>query len=59
MKLLNNYIAESVGNRNFIKITGKEQTVVAFNQTQEKDEKDKKKKNKKGKYHFFHCVKTR
>ena len=37
MKLLNNYIAESGDNRKFSKISEKEQTGVAFTQTQEKD----------------------
>ena len=44
MKLLNNYISEIGTNRNFGKISGKEQMGVAFTQTQEKGEKGKKEK---------------
>ena len=53
MKLLNKYIVGSGKNRNFRKISGKERTVVAFNQTREGGVKDKKKSNSKGEYHFF------
>ena len=37
MKLLNNYIKESLNNRNIRKIIGRDHTSVAFTQTQYKD----------------------
>ena len=48
IKLLNNYIVESGNNRKFRKTFLKEQTVVTFNQTKEKDSKYKKNMNSKG-----------
>ena len=56
VKLLNNYITESVNNRNFRNIFIKDQTMVAFTQTQEKDAKDKQKTKIKGESHCFHCI---
>ena len=53
-KLLNNYITEIGNNRNFMKTYKKEQTGVAFTQTQEKDEKYKKNNNTKRESNCFH-----
>ena len=57
IKLLNNHIIESGNNRSFRNISRKEQTRVAFTQTQEKEAKDNKKTNIKGESHCFHCGK--
>ena len=54
MKLMNKYIAESGKNINLRNINRKDQTGVAFTQTQEKDKKYKKKTNIKGKYHCLY-----
>ena len=53
MKLLNNYIAYSVNNRNFSKTSIKYQARVALTQTQCKDEKYKEKDNIKGGITFY------
>ena len=57
MKLMNNYIAESVNNINFRKVYGKYNMGVAFTQTQQKDEKDNKNTNIKWESHCLHCLK--
>ena len=54
MKLLNSYRSESGNNRSFRNKSGKEQTGIAFTQTQEKDAKYKKNTNRKGEYHYLH-----
>ena len=57
MKLLHNYIAE-IGNAiNLRKIYRKDQTVVVFNQNQEKDARDNKNMNSNCESQFLHCVK--
>ena len=55
VKILNNYITENENNRNFRKISGKDQVGVAFTQTQEKGVKENRRTKIKGESHFFSC----
>ena len=56
MKLKNKYITESGNNRKFRKTSEKEQTVVAFTQTQDKGAKDKESSNRKWWSHCLHFI---
>ena len=53
MKILNSYILKSKIRRNFRNTSGKEQTGVAFAQTQDKDKKLKKDKTTRESHIYF------
>ena len=57
MNLVNNYIVEIIKYRKYRNTTVKDQTGIAFVQTQDKENIMKNKTNSKGESHWFQCVK--